>query len=434
MTAPIRRIGVLTSGGDAPGLNAVIRAVVRSAEIDHGWAVLGIEEGFEGLIGRPRTRTLDTSSVSGLLNRGGTILGSSNKGHFSAMRVDGEWIRDPAPYKELAANTKRLGIDALVVIGGEGSQGIASELSRYGVRAVGVPKTIDNDLWGCDRTFGFDTALTVATEALDRLHTTAASHDRVMVLEVMGRDAGWIALHSGLGGGADVILIPEIPFTVEAVASKILTREYRGSSFSIVICAEGAVEQGGGQLYQETTGTLGGIGAHVAAQVGKVTGKDARVVVLGHVQRGGMPTPYDRILATRFGAPAAWASPSATRTTSTSPPSPWTDLGHGRPQEPVRPLLGQGPGVAEHHRHGRVAHGQGAEQVGHEPGLDVLQLEHAAVAVLDHHRRPWQGGQLGQQVVQAAVDQGAGQVVQGLAFHHRQQVAAGGLDGVAAGR
>ena len=218
MAAPIRRIGVLTSGGDAPGLNAVIRAVVRSAEVDHGWAVLGIEHGFEGLIGRPRTRTLDSSAVSGLLPQGGTILGSTNKGHFSTMQVDGEWVRDPAPYKELAANTKRLGIDALVVIGGEGSQGIASELSHYGIRAVGVPKTIDNDLWGCDQTFGFDTALTVATEALDRLHTTAASHNRVMVLEVMGRDAGWIALHSGIGGGADVILLPEIPFTVEAVA------------------------------------------------------------------------------------------------------------------------------------------------------------------------------------------------------------------------
>ena len=304
MAAPIRRIGVLTSGGDAPGLNAVIRAVVRSAEVDHGWAVLGIEHGFEGLIGRPRTRTLDSSAVSGLLPQGGTILGSTNKGHFSTMQVDGEWVRDPAPYKELAANTKRLGIDALVVIGGEGSQGIASELSHYGIRAVGVPKTIDNDLWGCDQTFGFDTALTVATEALDRLHTTAASHDRVMVLEVMGRDAGWIALHSGLGGGADVILIPEIPFTVEAVASKVLAREYRGSTFSIVICSEGAVERGGDQVYQESTGTLGGIGAHVATQVGKATGKDARVVVLGHVQRGGMPTPYDRILATRFGAAA----------------------------------------------------------------------------------------------------------------------------------
>jgi ATP-dependent phosphofructokinase / diphosphate-dependent phosphofructokinase len=303
MTAPIRRIGVLTSGGDAPGLNAVIRAVVRSAEVDHNWSVLGIEHGFEGLIGKPRTRPLDARAVSGLLPRGGTILGSTNKGHFASMRVDGELVRDPAPYKELAANTRRLGIDALVVIGGEGSQGIASELSHYGVRAVGVPKTIDNDLWGCDQTFGFDTALTVASEALDRLHTTAASHDRVMVLEVMGRDAGWIALHSGLGGGADVILIPEIPFSVESVASAVLTREYRGSTFSIVVCAEGAVEQGAGQVYQET-GTLGGIGAHVATQVGKVTGKDARVVVLGHLQRGGMPTPFDRILATRFGAAA----------------------------------------------------------------------------------------------------------------------------------
>ena len=303
MAAPIRRIGVLTSGGDAPGLNAVIRAVVRSAEVDHGWSVLGIEHGFEGLIGKPRTRPLDARSVSGLLPRGGTILGSTNKGHFAAMWVDGELVRDPAPYKELAANTRRLGIDALVVIGGEGSQGIASELARYGVRAVGVPKTIDNDLFGCDQTFGFDTARTVATEALDRLHTTAASHDRVMVLEVMGRDAGWIALHSGLGGGADVILIPEIPFSVEAVASKVLTREFQGSNFSIVVCAEGAVERGGSQVYQET-GTLGGIGAHVATQVGKVTGKDARVVVLGHLQRGGMPTPYDRILATRFGAAA----------------------------------------------------------------------------------------------------------------------------------
>jgi phosphofructokinase-like protein len=303
MPAPIRRIGVLTSGGDAPGLNAVIRAVVRSAEVDHGWSVLGIEHGFEGLIGRPRTRPLDSSAVSGLLPRGGTILGSTNKGHFAAMRVDGELVRDPAPYKELAANTRRLGIDALVIIGGEGSQGIASELAHYGVRAVGVPKTIDNDLFGCDQTFGFDTALTVATEALDRLHTTAASHDRVMVLEVMGRDAGWIALHSGLGGGADVILIPEIPFSVEAVASKVLTREFHGSSFSIVVCAEGAVERGGAQVYQET-GALGGIGAYVATQVGKVTGKDARVVVLGHLQRGGMPTPFDRILATRFGAAA----------------------------------------------------------------------------------------------------------------------------------
>jgi 6-phosphofructokinase len=277
MAPPIRRIGLLTSGGDAPGLNAVIRAVVKTAEVEHGWTVVGVEHGFEGLVGKPRVRTLDAAAISGLLPRGGTILGSTNKGHFAMMEVDGELQRDPGPYKELAGNVRRLGIDALVVIGGEGSQGIASELARYGVRAMGVPKTIDNDLYGCEQTFGFDTALTVATEAIDRLHTTAASHDRVMVLEVMGRDTGWIALHSGLGGGADIILVPEIPFAIEAIASKVLTREYQGSNFSIVVCAEGAGEAGGNQLYQETTGTLGGVGAYVATQVAKATGKDARV-------------------------------------------------------------------------------------------------------------------------------------------------------------
>ncbi len=304
MAHPIRRIGVLTSGGDAPGLNAVIRAVVKTASIEYGWMVVGVESGFEGLVGKPRVRPLDLASVSGLLPRGGTILGSTNKGHFSMMEVDGQPYRDPAPYKELAANLRRLAIDALVVIGGEGSQGIACDLATYGVRAIGVPKTIDNDLYGCDQTFGFDTALTVATEAIDRLHTTAASHDRVMVLEVMGRDTGWIALHSGIGGGADIILIPEIPFTVDAVANKVLTREYQGSNFSIIVCAEGAQESGGGQVYQESTGSLGGIGSYVATRVAKSTGKDARVVVLGHLQRGGMPTPFDRILATRFGAAA----------------------------------------------------------------------------------------------------------------------------------
>jgi 6-phosphofructokinase 1 len=304
MPHAIRRIGVLTSGGDAPGLNAVIRAVVKTASTEYGWTVAGVESGFEGLIGKPRVRPLDLSSVSGLLPRGGTILGSTNKGHFSMMEVDGQLYRDPAPYKELAANVRRLAIDALVVIGGEGSQGIASELSKHGVRAMGVPKTIDNDLYGCDQTFGFDTALTVATEAIDRLHTTAASHDRVMVLEVMGRDTGWIALHSGLGGGADIILIPEIPFTIDAVANQVLTREYQGSNFSIIVCAEGAQEAGSSQIYQETTGSLGGIGGYIASRVAKLTGKDSRVVVLGHLQRGGQPSPFDRILATRFGAAA----------------------------------------------------------------------------------------------------------------------------------
>lgn len=304
MAAPIRRIGMLTSGGDAPGLNAVIRAVVKTAEIEYGWKVIGIEDGFEGLLTPPHIRNMGVEDVRGILSRGGTILGTTNKGHFRTVEVNGRPQRDPAPYKELAQNMRRMGLDALVIIGGEGSQGIASELAKYGVRAVGVPKTIDNDLYGSDRTFGFDTALTVATEALDRLHTTAASHDRVMVLEVMGRDAGWIALHSGLGGGADIILIPEIPFSIEAVASKVMSRDFQGSNFSIIVCAEGALEKGGQQIYQSSTGTLGGIGSYVATEVAKRTNKDTRVVVLGHLQRGGEPTPYDRILATRFGAAA----------------------------------------------------------------------------------------------------------------------------------
>ena len=301
--APIRRIGVLTSGGDAPGLNAVIRAVVKTAEVEYGWKVFGIEVGFEGLLTPPRGSNCGREQVRGLLPRGGTILGSTNKGHFSTTMVDGVPQRDPAPYREVAQNMRRLGMDALVVIGGEGSQGIASDFGKYGIRAVGVPKTIDNDLYGSDRTFGFDTALYVATEAIDRLHTTAASHDRVMVLEVMGRHAGWIALHAGIGGGADIILIPEIPFNMDAVAAKVLAREYQGSKFSIIVVAEGAMKKGGSELYVEGS-RLGGMGVHVADEVARLTGKDARVVVLGHLQRGGAPTPYDRVLATRFGSAA----------------------------------------------------------------------------------------------------------------------------------
>lgn len=301
---PIRRIGVLTSGGDAPGLNAVIRAVVKTAEIEYGWKVFGIEDGFEGLLTPPAIINLGLEQVRGLLPRGGTILGSTNKGHFGEKIIDGVPQREPGPYRELAQNMRRLGIDALIVIGGEGSQGIASEFAKYGIRAVGVPKTIDNDLYGSDRTFGFDTALSVATEAIDRLHTTAASHDRVMVLEVMGRHAGWIALHSGIGGGADIILIPEIPFSIESVVSKVLAREYQGSKFSIIVVSEGAMVIGGRELYIENTDRLGGIGLYVANEVARQTNKDARVVVLGHLQRGGAPTPYDRILATRFGCAA----------------------------------------------------------------------------------------------------------------------------------
>jgi phosphofructokinase-like protein len=294
-----RRIGVLTSGGDAPGLNAVIRAVVKAAN-HHGFEVLGFEGGFEGLLGDCSYRVLDSKDVRGLLPMGGTILGTTNKGHFGPRnRVDPE----NDPYVEAVNSIKRLGLQGLVTIGGEGTQAISLELSKLGAPIVGVPKTIDNDLAGTDRTFGFDTALNVATDAIDRLHTTAASHNRVMVLEVMGRHAGWIALHSGIAGGADCILMPEIPFDIQLIADKIIERENQGSKFSIVVVAEGALPRGGDAFYI-TEGRLGGIGHYVGQQIEERTGKDVRVVVLGHIQRGGQPTPYDRILATRFGAAA----------------------------------------------------------------------------------------------------------------------------------
>jgi 6-phosphofructokinase 1 len=216
-----KRIGVLTGGGDAPGLNAVIRAVVKTAVNEFGWSVVGIEDGFEGLLGEPRLRPLMLDDVRGLLPRGGTILGTRNRGHFAVKTVQEQVIKPEAAYQEALANIKKAGIDGLIIIGGEGTQAIGYEFSQRGLPVVGVPKTIDNDLASTELTFGFDTALDIATEAIDRLHTTAESHDRVMVLEVMGRHAGWIALESGLAGGADVILIPEIPFYIEKAASKI---------------------------------------------------------------------------------------------------------------------------------------------------------------------------------------------------------------------
>lgn len=299
MSTGERRIGVLTSGGDAPGLNAVIRAVVKTAS-GLGYEVLGIQRGFEGLIGEPQYRVLTSADVRGLLPSGGTILQTTNKGHFGQPHIaDAE----EDPYQLALENIKRLGLNGLITIGGEGTQSIALEFYRLGAPVVGVPKTIDNDLAGTDRTFGFDTALQVATDAIDRLHTTAASHNRVMVLEVMGRHAGWIALHSGIAGGADVILIPEIPFDIRKVAEKIMERERSGSTFSIVVVAEGAIPLGGEPIYQ-TAGRLGGISLTVTEQLGEITSKDCRCVVLGHLQRGGSPTPYDRILATRYGAAA----------------------------------------------------------------------------------------------------------------------------------
>ncbi|MEM8532431.1 MAG: ATP-dependent 6-phosphofructokinase [Chloroflexota bacterium] len=293
------RIGVLTSGGDAQGLNAVIRAVVKTAN-GLGYEVLGIEDGFEGLIGEPHYRVLTSDDVRGLLPLGGTILGTTNKGHFGGPRIpDAEYD----PYLEAIHNIQQLGLKGLITIGGEGTQSITLEFSRMGAPVIGVPKTIDNDLAGTDRTFGFDTALRVATDAIDRLHTTAASHDRVMVLEVMGRHAGWIALHSGIAGGADVILIPEMPFDVNKVAAYVLERERTGSNFSIIVCAEGAFPKGGQPLYV-TGNRLGGVGNFISEQIEQITNKETRCVVLGHLQRGGPPTPADRILATRFGAAA----------------------------------------------------------------------------------------------------------------------------------
>ncbi len=307
----IRTIAILTGGGDCPGLNAVIRAVVRSAVLQRGWRVIGIEDGFDGLVGEPRWRELTLDSVRGILPRGGTILGTSNRGNPLAYPVEenGE-TRLVDLSKAVVDNFKRLGIDALIAVGGDGTLKIARALQERGLPMVGVPKTIDNDLRGTDVTFGYNTAVGIVTEALDRLHTTAESHHRVMVLEVMGRDAGWIALESGLAGSADVILIPEIPFDLEAVCAAIQERKARGSRFSIVVAAEGAFPAEGRKVVQvsasENLGVerLGGVGAFVADEIARRMRVETRVVVLGHVQRGGTPSPFDRILGSRFGVKA----------------------------------------------------------------------------------------------------------------------------------
>jgi 6-phosphofructokinase 1 len=302
-----RTIGLLTGGGDAPGLNAVIRAAVKTAVGQYGMRVIGIEDSFEGLLGATLTRELTPDAVRGLLPRGGTILGTRNRGRFVERDESGAAIKPEGVYREAVANLERLGIDGLVVIGGEGTLTIAAEFQRLGVPVVGVPKTIDNDLACTELTFGFATALDIATEALDRLHTTAESHDRAMILEVMGRHTGWIALHCGLAGGADVILIPEIPFTMEAVAAKVRARDQSGSTFSIIVAAEGAAETGCAPVYldagaHDRAPRLGGIGERCRHELERLTGKETRCVVLGHLQRGGRPNAFDRLLATSFGA------------------------------------------------------------------------------------------------------------------------------------
>ncbi|NPV27775.1 MAG: 6-phosphofructokinase [Firmicutes bacterium] len=306
----IKKIAVLTGGGDCPGLNAVIRAVVKTAINEYGLEVVGFLDGFNGAIYN-RIRPLGLSDISGILPRGGTILGTTNRDNPFAYPViqDGQRITVDVS-DQVIENIYRNGAQALVVIGGDGSLTIAKELFDKGLPVVGIPKTIDNDLSATDVTFGFDSALVTATEALDKLHTTAESHHRVMVLEVMGRYAGWIALEAGLAGGADVILIPEIPFSLNKVCEKITNRCQDGKKFSIVVVAEGARYAGGDMVVQKVIPDsadpirLGGIANKVGNEIEALTGMETRVTVLGHLQRGGSPTPFDRILGTRYGVAA----------------------------------------------------------------------------------------------------------------------------------
>jgi len=308
MSTP-RKIAVNTGGGDAPGLNAVIRAATISAT-RLGWEVWGIREGYTGLLDMPREEglvRLDRAAVRGITHIGGTILGTTNKGNPFEWPTGNGSVKDRSD--ELLARFGEEGLDALVAIGGDGSLRIASALHAKGLPVVGVPKTIDNDLASTVVTFGFDTAVTTATDAIDKLHSTAESHRRVMVVEVMGRYAGWIALNSGVSGTADVILIPEIPYDIEKVAGKIREREERGRHFAIVVVAEGARPVGGDMAFAAAKEAgreqrLGGAGERVAEGIARLTGKETRTLVLGHLQRGGAPTTFDRLLALRFGAAA----------------------------------------------------------------------------------------------------------------------------------
>jgi ATP-dependent phosphofructokinase / diphosphate-dependent phosphofructokinase len=296
---PVARIGILTGGGDCPGLNAVIRAVVRKGVNEYGHAIVGFRDGWRGPL-ENNVVHLTPDNTSGILHRGGTILGSSRTNPFKEERgVDR--VRD-----NLAAEK----IEALIAVGGEDTLGVADKLAAEGVNVVGVPKTIDNDLNATDYTFGFNTAVQICTDALDRLHTTAESHNRVIVLEVMGRHAGWIATHAGIAGGADVILIPERPFDIDQVCEHIRHRHQKGRFFSIVVVAEGATPAEGTEIVQEEAVDafghvrLGGIGVMLEREIEKRTGFETRVTILGHIQRGGTPTAFDRVLATRFGIAA----------------------------------------------------------------------------------------------------------------------------------
>jgi phosphofructokinase-like protein len=300
----LKRLGVLTVGGDAPGLNAVIRAVVKSS-CNCGIEVVGLEDSFDGLIESDRSRVLTPRDVTGILRIGGTILGTSHRRNPFAHPVStSEGVLD---YSDRVVDMfHKIGLDALVVIGGDGTLAMGHRFCNRGIPVVGVPKTIDNDIWGTTNCFGFDTAVDFATDAIDRLHTTAESHHRAIVVEVMGRYAGWIALYAGVAGGADAILIPEIPFDIDIVAERLRARERWGARFSIVVVAEGAFPKGGTTSLVAPSGDgqperLGGMGARVTDAIGSATGKETRCVVLGHLQRGGAPTSFDRTLATGFG-------------------------------------------------------------------------------------------------------------------------------------
>ncbi len=306
MASPSLRVGILTGGGDCPGLNAVIRAVAKSLILQHDAVVVGIKDGFHGLIERD-TETLDYESVSGILTDGGTILGASNKANpFEYYRSGG------ADVSAKVVNTyDSLDLDAVVAIGGDGTMTIAHQLADLGLNIVGVPKTIDNDIVGTDRTFGFDTAVSIATEAIDRIHTTAQSHHRVMIVETMGRYAGWIALHAGVASGSDVILIPEIEYEIDEIIRVCARRERSGQRFTIIAVAEGATPTGGERTVKSVVEDspdpvrLGGIGHVLAEQLKPHVNSEVRTTILGHMQRGGTPTPYDRNLSTAFGARAA---------------------------------------------------------------------------------------------------------------------------------
>ena len=299
-----KRIGMLTGGGDCPGLNAVIRAAVKNAIYNYDFDVVGIELGFDGLINR-HTLPLTLDSIRGLLPKGGTLLRTTNRGNPFAYPVDGDPNRIEDVSDLLVENFHKLRLDGLVVIGGDGTLKIGQALYEKGVPIVGVPKTIDNDLRATDYTFGFMTAVHIATEGVDRLHTTAESHNRVMILEVMGRNAGWIALYSGIAGGADVILIPEIEYDPDAIVNTIEQRAVQGAEFGIMVVAEGAKRKGKEEVYVDSEAKrLGGVAFQVAADIQKKIDHEIRVTVLGHIQRGGSPIPYDRILATRYGKAA----------------------------------------------------------------------------------------------------------------------------------